>query len=139
LRALPQGRILALDYGRARCGCAISDPLQTIATPIEAVEDPASEAGLERIAELLAEHDARSVLVGFPVGLSGREGPQAQETSRFVDRLRDAVAVPVDIYDERFTTKLARRSPGSSSEHSRAAAHLLSEYLRREGGDADGA
>jgi putative Holliday junction resolvase len=129
-----QGRLLALDYGRARCGCAISDALGTIATPIEPVEDPASEAGLRSIAALVSENDVREVVVGLPVGLSGAEGPQARETRRFVEGLRERLPVPVVTYDERFTTTLARRSPGAASEHSRAAAHLLSEYLARKGG-----
>ncbi len=133
LASLPQGRILALDYGRARCGCAMSDPSQTIASPLEPVADPAGDAGIGRIAELVREQGASGVLVGLPVGLSGHEGPQAQETQRFVERLRKALAVPVETYDERFTTALARRTPGGASEHSRAAAHLLSEYMRATG------
>jgi putative Holliday junction resolvase len=130
LTGLPRGRILALDYGHAHCGCAISDPSQTIASPLDPVDEPDSEAGLERIAALLAEHGARAVLVGLPVTLAGEEGAQAAETRRFVERLQLALPVPVETYDERFTSTLARRTPGSASEHSRAAAHLLSEYMR---------
>ena len=125
-----QGRLLALDYGRAHCGCALSDPLGTIASPLDPIADPSSEAGLGQIAALVAEHQALAVVVGLPVGLSGERGPQARETLAFVERLRAALAVPVETYDERFTSALARRTPGSASEHSRAAAHLLSEYLR---------
>jgi putative Holliday junction resolvase len=125
-----QGRVIALDYGRAHCGCAVSDPLGTIASPIEPIAGPAGEAGLREIAALVAEHEARVVVVGLPVGLSGERGPQARETLAFVERLRAALDVPVETYDERFTSALARRTPGSASEHSRAAAHLLSEYLR---------
>jgi putative Holliday junction resolvase len=135
LTAVSQGRLLALDYGRARCGCAISDPLGTIATPIEPVEDPGSDAGLRAIESIVSENGVHEVVVGLPVGLSGDEGPQALETRRFVDALRARLRVPVVTYDERFTTTLAKRSPGMASEHSRAAAHLLSEYLARGGGD----
>ena len=127
----PSGRILALDYGSAHCGCAISDPLGTIATPLEAVAAPASEEGMKKIAALVKDNEVGVVVVGLPVSLSGEEGPQAEETRRFVERLRDVVAVPVEAYDERFTSALARRTPGSSSEHSRAAAHLLGDYLGR--------
>jgi putative Holliday junction resolvase len=130
LSSFRQGRLLALDYGRAHCGCALSDPLGTIASPLDPIADPSSEAGLGQIAALVAEHQALAVVVGLPVGLSGERGPQARETLAFVDRLRAALAVPVETYDERFTSALARRTPGSASEHSRAAAHLLSEYLR---------
>lgn len=126
---MPDGRILALDYGRAHCGCAISDPSGTIATPLDPVSDPAGD-GLRRLADIVAEREVRTVVVGLPVGLSGEEGEQAAETRRFVERLRSVVAVEVETYDERFTSSLARQTPGTASEHSRAAAHLLSEYLR---------
>lgn len=125
----PPGRVLALDYGSARCGCAVSDPSGTLATPLDAVQDPASEGGLRRLSELVSEYDAGAVLVGLPVSLSGKEGTQAQEARRFVARLSERLDVPVETYDERFTTKLARRSGGRSPEDSRAAAHLLSDYL----------
>jgi putative holliday junction resolvase len=128
-----KGRVLALDYGRAHCGCAVSDRLATIATPLDAIADPASEAGLQRIAALVSEQGARAVVVGLPVGLSGEHGAQARETLAFVERLRSLLEVPVETYDERFTSALARRTPGSASEHSRAAAYLLSEYLRTAG------
>jgi putative pre-16S rRNA nuclease len=131
LSSTHQGRVLALDYGSAHCGCAISDPLGTIATPLEPIAAPASEAGLKRIGALVAENDVETVVVGLPVSLSGDEGPQAEETRRFVDQLREVLPVAVETYDERFTSALARQTPGSSSEHSRAAAHLLNEYLER--------
>ena len=104
-------------------------------TPLEPIPEPAGEAGIARIAALVAEQQAGAVLVGLPVGLSGREGPQAAETREFVAALRPALAVPVETYDERFTTAMARRTPGASSEHSRAAAHLLESYIgERESG-----
>jgi putative Holliday junction resolvase len=130
LSSTAQGRILALDYGRAHCGCALSDPLGTIASPLEPISDAASEGGHRQVAALVAEHDVRAVLVGLPVGLSGERGAQARETLAFVERLRAVLPVPVETHDERFTSAIARRTPGSASEHSRAAAHLLSEYLR---------
>jgi putative holliday junction resolvase len=137
LSSLHQGRVLALDYGRAHCGCALSDPLGTIASPLDPIADPSSEAGLRQIAALVADHEALAVVVGLPVGLSGAHGPQARETLAFVERLRAAAPVPVETYDERFTSARARRTPGSASEHSRAAAHLLSEYLRASAGGAE--
>ena len=91
--------------------------------------DPAGD-GLRLLADIVAEREVRTVVVGLPVGLSGEEGEQAAETRRFVERLRSVVAVEVETYDERFTSSLARQTPGTASEHSRAAAHLLSEYLR---------
>ena len=122
-------RVLALDYGSARCGCALSDPSGTLATPLEAIDDPASEEGIAKLSRLVAERDVESVIVGLPIGLAGREGPQAREAQGFAERLRAALPVPVETHDERFTTKLARQTGGRASEDSRAAAHLLASYL----------
>jgi putative holliday junction resolvase len=122
-------RVLALDYGSARCGCAISDPTGTLATPLRPVERPASESGLKAIAALVDEQGAERVVVGLPVSLSGEEGAQAAETRGFVEQLRAALAVPVETWDERFTTRLARSTPGRHAEDSRAAAHLLQSWL----------
>jgi putative Holliday junction resolvase len=127
------GRVLALDYGSARCGCAISDPSGTLATPLEAVQDPRSEAGLRRLAELVAGEDVELVLVGLPIGLAGTEGAQAKEARAFADQLSEMLSVPVETYDERFTTTLARSTPGRAPEDSRAAAHLLTTYLDARG------
>ena len=124
--------MLALDYGSARCGCAISDPTGTLATPLPEVAEPDSAAGLDRIAGMVAEHDAETVLVGLPVSLSGEENRQAREVRDFVARLAERVNVPVRTWDERFTTKLAQTTPGRSSEDSRAAAHLLQGYLEAQ-------
>jgi putative Holliday junction resolvase len=125
-------RVLALDYGSARCGCAISDPTGMLATPLPEVAQPRSDAGLDRIARLIEEHGAATVLVGLPVSLSGEEGPQAKEVRDFVAKLSERVKVPVRTWDERFTTKLAQSTPGRSSEDSRAAAHLLQGYLEAQ-------
>jgi putative holliday junction resolvase len=122
-------RVLALDYGSARCGCAVSDPTGTLATPLPAVARPDTPEGMDRIARMVDEHEAATVLVGLPVSLSGEEGPQAQAVRDFVARVSERVNVPVRTWDERFTTKLAQATPGRSSEDSRAAAHLLQGYL----------
>lgn len=122
-------RVLALDYGSARCGCAVSDPTGTLATPLPPVEQPGSEPGLKAIADIVHELEASRVLVGLPVSLSGEEGAQAAETREFARRLRGAVGVPVETWDERFTTRMAQATPGRQSEHSRAAAHLLQSWL----------
>jgi putative pre-16S rRNA nuclease len=122
--------VLALDYGRARCGCAVSDPTGTIATPLDVIENPASEEGLKEVARLVSDEDVGTVVVGLPVSLSGSEGAQAQEAREFTEKLEAALPVPVATYDERFTTRLAAGSGGEAPEDSRAAAHLLESYLR---------
>ena len=125
------GRVLALDYGEARCGCALSDPTRTVATPLSAVERPGTRRGIARIAQLVREYEVDQVVVGLPLTLSGQEGAQAAETRAFARRLASVVAVPVDLYDERLTTRQAARSGGSADEDSRAAAHLLESWLAR--------
>jgi putative Holliday junction resolvase len=123
-------KVLALDYGAARTGVAVSDPTGTLARPLEVVERAASEAGLARLAELVRLEEAEKVVVGLPLTLRGEHGAQARETDAFVEALRAALDVPVESYDERFTTGLAA-SVGSDEapEDARAAAHLLSSYL----------
>jgi putative pre-16S rRNA nuclease len=122
-------RVLALDPGEARCGCAVSDPSGTLATPLEVVERPDTKKGLARIARLAEELSAERVLVGHPLTLDGERGMQAEAAEAFAGKLRARVRVPVELYDERLTTRMARASGGSSGLDSRAAAHLLESYL----------
>jgi putative Holliday junction resolvase len=124
-------RVLALDYGAARTGVAVSDPTGTIAIPLEVVERASSPAGLERIRRVVDERGPELVVVGLPLTLRGERGEQAQRTDEFVRALREILDVPVETYDERFTTALAARGgdPGGAPEDARAAAHLLESYL----------
>ena len=125
-------RVLALDYGSARCGCAVSDPTGVLATPIEPVLEPRSRDGLAAIADLAASLAVERIVVGLPITLSGGESDQTREAVRFADALRARVAVPVEMYDERFTTAIAAKTGGSeTSEDSRAAAVLLEDWLAR--------
>jgi putative Holliday junction resolvase len=126
-------KVLALDFGAARTGVAVSDPTGTLARPLCVVERASSGDGLARLARLIAEEGAERVVVGLPLTLRGEQGAQAAETERFVAALRDVVAVPVETLDERFTTTLAERGEGGSSApaDARAAAHLLETYLAR--------
>jgi putative Holliday junction resolvase len=122
-------KVLALDFGSARTGVAVSDPTGTIARPAGIVEQAASDAGLGRVAAIVRDEGAERVVVGLPLTLRGVRGEQARATEDFVDRLRALVDVPVELFDERFTTALARQGGGSGDEDARAAAHLLSGYL----------
>jgi putative Holliday junction resolvase len=123
--------VLALDYGSARTGVAVSDPTGTIARPVGIVERAGSEAGLARVAELVAAEGAERVVVGLPLTLRGERGEQARETERFVESLSRAVDVPVETFDERFTTALAQQTAGRAPEDAVAAAHLLQGWLER--------
>ena len=122
-------KVLALDFGRARTGVAVSDPTGTVARPLGVVEAASTEHGLARIEELVAEHDPQEIVVGLPLTMRGDRGEQAFETETFVERLAARISIPVVTFDERFTTDLAQQTPRGSAEDARAAAHLLSSYL----------
>jgi putative Holliday junction resolvase len=123
-------KVMALDFGSARTGVAVSDPTGILARPLCVVERAAGEAGLAELARLAREEEAGRIVVGLPLTLRGGRGEQARETERFVAALRAAVEVPVVLYDERFTTDLARQTPAAAPVDALAAAHLLSDYLR---------
>lgn len=127
-------RVLALDYGSARCGCALSDPTGTLVTPVAPVLRPDTRRGLDALVALVREREVERVLVGLPLSLRGEETSQAGETRRFAAALSERLGeqVPVEMHDERFTTKIAAQLPGAAtSEDSRAAAVLLEDWLGR--------
>ena len=124
-------RVLALDYGAARTGVAVSDATGTLARPVCVVARAATEPGLVRLAELVAEHEAVLVVVGLPLTLKGEHGAQARETAAFVEALRERLDVPIETEDERFTTTLAQQTDGRAPEDALAAAHLLQGFLER--------
>lgn len=125
-------KVLALDYGSARTGVAVSDPTGTVARPLTVVARAGTVTGLAELVRLIGAESAERVVVGLPLTMRGERGEQVRETEAFVEALREAVDVPVETFDERFTTDLAERfSSGDSRSPSdaRAAAHLLSSYL----------
>ena len=124
-------RVMALDFGAARTGVAVSDATGTLARPVCVVERAASSAGLERLVSLVREHEAELVVVGLPLTLRGARGEQARATDDFVAALRPRLAIPVETYDERFTTALAQQTAGRAPEDAVAAAHLLQGWLER--------
>jgi putative holliday junction resolvase len=130
-------RVLALDYGSARCGVAVSDPSGTLATPLEPILRPATKIGLRQIAALAHELGVERVVVGLPVSLSGGDSAQTRETRRFADSLGQVTRLPIELYDERFTTTLAQQTGGEAALDSRAAAVLLDEWLNVRGAPAD--
>ena len=120
---------MALDFGNARTGVAVSDPTGVIARPLCVVERAASENGLAELVRLVADEHPEQVVVGHPLTLRGERGQQARITEDFAASLRELLEVPVILFDERFTTDLAQQTPSETAEDARAAAHLLSSYL----------
>jgi len=120
-------KVLALDYGSARTGVAVSDPTGTIVRPLGVVERAGTQAGLAELVRLIRAEEAERIVVGLPLTLRGEHGEQARETAEFVEALRAAIDVPVESYDERFTTVLGGDDAG-------AAAHLLTSWLEWSSG-----
>ena len=116
-------KVLALDYGSARTGVAVSDPTGTVARPVTIVERAATEAGFAKLLAVIAAEEPERIVVGLPLTLRGEHGEQARETDAFVEQLRAAIDTPIETYDERFTSVLA------GGDDARAAAHLLEGYL----------
>ena len=116
-------KVLALDYGSARTGVAVSDPTGTVARPLITIERVLAKAGFAQLLDVIQAEEPETIVVGLPLTLRGEHGAQADETTRFVEALRDVLEIPVATYDERFTSVLA------GGDDARAAAHLLSSYL----------
>jgi len=128
--------ILALDFGRARIGAAISDELQLLAHPLETI--PADPRALSRIAEIVQERKVDHVVAGLPKRMDGQMGTAATEVLEFVEKLREILACPVVTWDERLTTAAAHRAlrdAGKKTRHTRryvdqvAAQMILQSYL----------
>jgi putative Holliday junction resolvase len=122
-------KVMALDFGSARTGVAVSDPTGLIARPLCVVQRAASDDGLSQLERLVMDEDVETVVVGHPLTLRGDRGEQARASERFAQTLRERLEVPVVLFDERFTTDLAQQTPSAAAEDARAAAHLLSSYL----------
>jgi putative Holliday junction resolvase len=130
--------ILALDFGRARIGAAISDELQLLAHPLETI--PANEKAPSRIAEIVREKKVDHVVTGVPRQMNGQIGAAATEVLQFVEKLRAILPCPVVTWDERLTTVAAHRAlrdAGKKTRHTRgyvdqvAAQMILQGYLDR--------
>jgi putative Holliday junction resolvase len=135
--------ILALDFGRARIGAAISDELQLLAHPLATI--PANERALSHIAEIVREKKVDHVVAGFPKGLNGQIGPAATEVLLFVEKLRAILPCPVVTWDERLTTAAAQRALRDAGKKTRqtrgyvdqvAAQMILQSYLDRRAANA---
>jgi putative holliday junction resolvase len=129
-------RVVALDHGAVRTGVAVSDETGTLARPLTVVDKVDTEAGFATLLDLLAEYTPGRIVVGLPLSLDGREHAQAGRARSFAARLAKAAAAPVELYDERFTSKLADQRGGRAGRDARAAATLLEDYLKRIGADA---
>jgi putative Holliday junction resolvase len=97
-------RVLALDLGERRIGVAVGDPTGTVARPVTAIVRASRQDDFEAIARLVDEHEVGCVVVGLPLSLDGTEGPQARQTRRYAERLAQALNVPIEFWDERYSS-----------------------------------
>jgi putative pre-16S rRNA nuclease len=143
------GRVLAIDLGTKRIGIALSDPTAMIATPLETITGAGGRRAAERVADLCRRHDVAAVVVGWPRNMDGSRGPAARQAEAFAERLRTALSVPVELWDERLSTAAAeralieadvRREERRRSRDRVAAAVILQGYLdaRRAAAGAGG-
>jgi putative Holliday junction resolvase len=127
-------KVLALDYGTARTGVAVCDTSGALARPLETIERVGAPAGMARLLAIVAEHQPDLLLVGLPVLADGSRGEQVDATLAFAGRLRAACGVPIEMEDERFTSRIAQTKGGEAGLDARAAAELLQGWLDRRGG-----
>ena len=129
--------IIGVDPGERRTGVALADLETRWARPLEVIDARVTDP-VVRIAELVDEHSGTVVVVGRPVGLSGKSGPAVDVQQKFVARLQEAIEVPVEEFDERLTTVAAERrlrEAGASATRRKAvkdavaAQLMLQDYL----------
>jgi putative Holliday junction resolvase len=102
--AQPTGRIAGIDYGTKRIGVAITDAGQTIASPLDNYDRCGPEGDARYFKRLVDQEQVVCFVVGLPIHLSGDESEKSREARRFAKWLREVTGLPVDLYDERFTT-----------------------------------
>ncbi len=103
------GRVLAIDLGDRRVGLALSDPLGLTAQGLPTLESRGEAKDIEALRALAGEHEVDRIVVGLPRNMDGSEGPRAQKTRAFARRLREALALPVYLWDERLSSAEAER------------------------------
>lgn len=131
-------RILALDHGTKRVGVAISDEMQMIASPLEFIPAEPFAPFLARLKEIICEKQVDQILVGMPRNMNGSYGPAAAKVQEFVAVLKETIAIPIKLWDERLTSTQAnrfliqaevRRDKRKEKVDKTAAAILLQSYL----------
>lgn len=102
-------RILAVDYGDARTGLAVSDNSELLASPVGTITEYNAERLAEKIAAAAKEQNAGEIIVGLPINMNGTKGDRAEKCEGFAELLRGLTDVPVKMWDERSTTVTAHQ------------------------------
>lgn len=132
--------VLAVDYGRRRIGLAVSDAEERIALPLETLRSRGEAQDLRALERIARERDVKQLVVGLPVHMDGRKGPEAEAARAFAERLGAALGLPVELLDERWTTLEAERALRETGRRGRrqrevvdavAATFILRTWLER--------
>ena len=129
--------MLALDVGERRVGVALCDETQTLARPLLTLKRASKNEDFAKLAAVCREHAVEKIIVGLPRTLRSEEGPQARRVRRYAAELQAALNLPIDFWDERFSSVDAQERLAASSRKPRArgeidaaaAAVILQEYL----------
>ena len=127
------GPVLGLDWGTKRIGLAVSDPEARLAFPAGCLVSRGSDSDLEALRSLVKEREITRIVVGLPIHMDGRAGPEAVAARRFAEALAEATGLPVEMQDERWTTREAERAVPAAGKSRRRRGR------RRERGDVDAA
>lgn len=103
-----RGRVLSIDYGTKRVGVAVSDPLRVIARGVATLEN--DDTLIEKLCGIVRQQEVASVVVGMPYSADGGKGAKAMEVERFIDRLKVAIDLPIDTWDESYSSVNAHRA-----------------------------
>lgn len=131
-------RVLAVDYGDRRVGLAISDELGIAAHGLDTIEVVSPRRAANAVVAIANERDAERIVVGMPYAMDGSRGPRAEATAEFCELLRRRTNLPIEEFDERFTTKRAEHTlhelgiderRGRGTKDRIAAVLILQDYL----------
>ena len=131
-------RILGLDHGERRIGLALSDPLQIIAKPFKTIDVKLIDNLYDLINDIIDEYNIEIIVVGLPITLKNEDSIQTNKVLKFVELLKENVKIKIELYDERLTSQIAKKSlimQGVKTGHNKedidkiAAAVFLQNYL----------
>ena len=137
------GRCLGVDFGTRRIGLAVSDASGSIAFPAGTLERRGLRRDLESLCALVKEREVERIVVGLPLHMDGRRGPEAEAAEKFAGQLAQATGLPVEMFDERWTTREAERALAETGRRGKkrrqvvdsvAASLLLRAWLEQRGG-----
>jgi len=135
------GRTLSLDVGEVRIGIAISDLTNQLAQPYNVLKRRPEKLTFEKLKKIIIEKEVEKIIVGLPIRTDGSKGTQAEDTIKFCEKLKGEIPIPIEMFDERFTSKIAenlliesgmRRKKRKEVQDKIAAAIILQGYLDSE-------